>query len=149
MINSTHSIIHQKHHITNNSRLSHTLLIQFRDSISIGETFHGSLIHSKSVLQQQCSLHLLVLLGNDLYFSSDICRFASVARVAVSNRNLDTHSQPALNASFATIVRIGICLNNVQPGRVPLEQHDPELFDLIEKEKNRSWKSLEMIASEV
>ena len=32
---------------------------------------------------------------------------------------------------------------------MPLEEHDPELFDLIEKEKNRSWKSLEMIASEV
>ena len=26
---------------------------------------------------------------------------------------------------------------------------DPELADLIEKEKNRQWKSLEMIASEV
>ena len=26
---------------------------------------------------------------------------------------------------------------------------DAELFDLIEKEKNRQWKSLEMIASEV
>jgi glycine hydroxymethyltransferase len=36
-----------------------------------------------------------------------------------------------------------------QPGNVPLEQHDPEMFDLIEKEKNRQWKSLELIASEV
>ena len=30
-----------------------------------------------------------------------------------------------------------------------LEAHDPEMFDLIEREKNRQWKSLELIASEV
>jgi len=33
-------------------------------------------------------------------------------------------------------------------GRVSLEEHDPELYDLIEQEKNRQWKSLELIASE-
>jgi len=33
-------------------------------------------------------------------------------------------------------------------GLVPLSEHDPELYDLIEKEKNRQWKSLELIASE-
>jgi len=33
-------------------------------------------------------------------------------------------------------------------GLVPLKEHDPELFDLIEQEKNRQWRSLEMIASE-
>lgn len=33
-------------------------------------------------------------------------------------------------------------------GLVPLEEHDPEMFDLIEQEKNRQWKSLELIASE-
>lgn len=37
----------------------------------------------------------------------------------------------------------------VQPGNVALEEHDPELFDIIEREKNRQWKSLELIASEV
>ncbi len=37
----------------------------------------------------------------------------------------------------------------LQPGNVSLEVHDPEMFDLIEKEKNRQWKSLELIASEV
>jgi glycine/serine hydroxymethyltransferase len=37
----------------------------------------------------------------------------------------------------------------VQPGNVPLVEHDPELHDIIEKEKNRQWKSLELIASEV
>lgn len=37
----------------------------------------------------------------------------------------------------------------LQPGNVSLESHDPELFDLIEKEKNRQWKGLELIASEV
>jgi len=31
---------------------------------------------------------------------------------------------------------------------VSLEEHDPEMFDLIEQEKNRQWKSLELIASE-
>ena len=36
-----------------------------------------------------------------------------------------------------------------QPGNVSLEEHDPELFDIIEREKNRQWKSLELIASEV
>lgn len=30
-----------------------------------------------------------------------------------------------------------------------LEVHDPEMHDLIEREKNRQWKSLELIASEV
>jgi glycine hydroxymethyltransferase len=34
------------------------------------------------------------------------------------------------------------------PGQVPLEQHDPEMFDLIEKEKHRQWSGLELIASE-
>lgn len=34
------------------------------------------------------------------------------------------------------------------PGQTPLAEHDPELFDLIEKEKNRQWSGLELIASE-
>ncbi|EFC43488.1 hydroxymethyltransferase [Naegleria gruberi] len=33
-------------------------------------------------------------------------------------------------------------------GNTPLSQADPELFDLIEKEKERQWKGLELIASE-
>jgi len=33
-------------------------------------------------------------------------------------------------------------------GLVSLEDHDPELYDLVEQEKNRQWKSLELIASE-
>ncbi|CAB9498047.1 Serine hydroxymethyltransferase [Seminavis robusta] len=33
-------------------------------------------------------------------------------------------------------------------GLVPLKDHDPELFDLIEQEKSRQWRSLELIASE-
>lgn len=35
------------------------------------------------------------------------------------------------------------------PGNVALKDHDPEMHLLIEKEKNRQWKSLELIASEV
>lgn len=34
------------------------------------------------------------------------------------------------------------------PGQKTLEEHDPELFDLIEKEKHRQWSGLELIASE-
>lgn len=34
------------------------------------------------------------------------------------------------------------------PGQTPLEEHDPVLFDLIEKEKHRQWSGLELIASE-
>eukprot|EP00904_Undaria_pinnatifida_P000395 jgi/Undpi1/10356/HiC_scaffold_29.g12806.m1 len=34
------------------------------------------------------------------------------------------------------------------PGNVPLSEHDPALYDLIEKEKTRQWSSLELIASE-
>jgi glycine hydroxymethyltransferase len=33
-------------------------------------------------------------------------------------------------------------------GLMPLKEHDPELFDLIEQEKSRQWRSLELIASE-
>lgn len=33
-------------------------------------------------------------------------------------------------------------------GLTPLAEHDPVLYDLIEQEKNRQWKSLELIASE-
>jgi glycine/serine hydroxymethyltransferase len=33
-------------------------------------------------------------------------------------------------------------------GLTPLEEHDPELFDIIEKEKFRQWSGLELIASE-
>ncbi|CAM9874584.1 unnamed protein product [Ectocarpus sp. 6 AP-2014] len=34
------------------------------------------------------------------------------------------------------------------PGNVSLADHDPAMFDLIEKEKTRQWSSLELIASE-
>jgi len=34
------------------------------------------------------------------------------------------------------------------PGNASLAEHDPEMFDLIEQEKNRQWRSLELIASE-
>jgi len=33
-------------------------------------------------------------------------------------------------------------------GLVSLKDHDPEMYDLIEKEKSRQWRSLELIASE-
>ena len=33
-------------------------------------------------------------------------------------------------------------------GLVDLKDHDPELYDLIEQEKSRQWRSLELIASE-
>jgi len=33
-------------------------------------------------------------------------------------------------------------------GLVSLKDHDPVMYDLIEQEKNRQWKSLELIASE-
>jgi len=33
-------------------------------------------------------------------------------------------------------------------GNVSLKDHDPVLYDLIEQEKNRQWRSLELIASE-
>jgi len=33
-------------------------------------------------------------------------------------------------------------------GLIPLKDHDPELHDLIEQEKSRQWRSLELIASE-
>ena len=34
------------------------------------------------------------------------------------------------------------------PGNVSLEQHDPDMYNLIEKEKTRQWSCLELIASE-
>lgn len=34
------------------------------------------------------------------------------------------------------------------PGQVSLSEHDPVMFDLIEKEKHRQWSGLELIASE-
>ncbi|KAL9645603.1 hypothetical protein ABK040_000665 [Willaertia magna] len=37
---------------------------------------------------------------------------------------------------------------NTPTGNQSLEEFDPELFDLIEREKNRQWKGLELIASE-
>mmetsp|Transcript_18024 Transcript_18024/g.40990 ORF Transcript_18024/g.40990 Transcript_18024/m.40990 type:complete len:473 (-) Transcript_18024:168-1586(-) len=33
-------------------------------------------------------------------------------------------------------------------GLVPLSEHDPDMHDLIEQEKNRQWRSIELIASE-
>lgn len=33
-------------------------------------------------------------------------------------------------------------------GNIPLKDHDPEMYDLIEQEKSRQWRSLELIASE-
>ena len=34
------------------------------------------------------------------------------------------------------------------PGSTPLEEHDPEMFDILEREKHRQWSGLELIASE-
>lgn len=34
-------------------------------------------------------------------------------------------------------------------GNTPIEEVDPLVADLIEKEKNRQWRGLELIASEV
>lgn len=34
------------------------------------------------------------------------------------------------------------------PGQRSLEEHDPTMFDLIEREKFRQWTGLELIASE-
>ena len=34
-------------------------------------------------------------------------------------------------------------------GNLTLAQADPEIADLVEREKNRQWKGLELIASEV
>ena len=34
------------------------------------------------------------------------------------------------------------------PGRKPLSEQDPEMFELIEQEKNRQFSSIELIASE-
>jgi glycine hydroxymethyltransferase len=34
------------------------------------------------------------------------------------------------------------------PGQMTLEEHDPIMFDIIEKEKHRQWSGLELIASE-
>lgn len=31
---------------------------------------------------------------------------------------------------------------------IPLSQKDPELFDLVQKEQNRQWIGIELIASE-
>ncbi|KAJ5076214.1 serine hydroxymethyltransferase [Anaeramoeba ignava] len=33
-------------------------------------------------------------------------------------------------------------------GSIPLKESDPEVYDIIEKEKNRQWKGIELIASE-
>jgi glycine/serine hydroxymethyltransferase len=34
-------------------------------------------------------------------------------------------------------------------GNIPLVEADPEVAELVEKEKNRQWRGLELIASEV
>ena len=34
-------------------------------------------------------------------------------------------------------------------GNMPLAAADPEVFDLVEREKYRQWQGLELIASEV
>lgn len=39
-------------------------------------------------------------------------------------------------------------MNEAELNNVTLQEHDPAMFDLIEKEKNRQWKCLELIASE-
>ena len=39
-------------------------------------------------------------------------------------------------------------ISQVLPGQMSLEEHDPVMFDLIEKEKHRQWTGLELIASE-
>ena len=46
---------------------------------------------------------------------------------------------------FATIA---MSIPTSIPGTTPLEEHDPVLFDLIEKEKHRQWSGMELIASE-
>lgn len=39
-------------------------------------------------------------------------------------------------------------IDQVLPGQMSLEEHDPVIYDLIEREKHRQWTGLELIASE-
>ena len=67
-----------------------------------------------------------------------------------NNLSRYTISQVLAAAAAATnlSVALSLCSTKMLPGNASLEAHDPEIFDLIEKEKFRQWSGLELIASE-
>lgn len=54
-------------------------------------------------------------------------------------------NKSACNRNVSTAV---LSHPGVQTGNASLQETDPEVYDLIEKEKNRQWRCLELIASE-
>jgi hypothetical protein len=56
---------------------------------------------------------------------------------------------PSLLTARASHLAPSFPRSPAQPGNKSLAEHDPEMFDLIEKEKARQTRSLELIASEV
>eukprot|EP00124_Ichthyophonus_hoferi_P003438 Ihof_evm4s297 gene=Ihof_evmTU4s297 len=61
-----------------------------------------------------------------------------------------TLNRPTAMAMAATILRRSIATARGPDAMLltSLKEEDPEIFDLIEKEKNRQWRGLELIASE-
>ena len=53
-----------------------------------------------------------------------------------------------IDASLSPYSQHANLLSQEFRGLVSLKDHDPELYDLIEQEKSRQWRSLELIASE-
>jgi glycine hydroxymethyltransferase len=72
--------------------------------------------------------------------------YFSVVVVVVELIRLDRISSFFLIQSFSFL--LFALLKQEFRGLMPLKEHDPEMFDLIEQEKSRQWRSLELIASE-
>eukprot|EP00741_Cyanophora_paradoxa_P009439 tig00000144_g9143.t1 len=56
--------------------------------------------------------------------------------------------RPSARALAALVPRRYASVDWKTAGNRPLREVDPDVFDIIEKEKNRQWKGLELIASE-
>jgi hypothetical protein len=63
-------------------------------------------------------------------------------------RCLSPSPSPPLLATAHARARRALAPSLLAAGNVSLAQHDPEMFDLIEREKARQFRSLELIASE-
>jgi hypothetical protein len=98
------------------------------------------------------SLRLPVLCAGPHSRASVVVAMPCARGAADPRQRSSPHALPSLHQPPAALPAALPAAPPVQyalPGLVPLVEHDPEMADLIEKEKNRQWKGLELIASEV
>ncbi len=86
-----------------------------------------------------------------LFLSSSNCtslHVSSFTRGALSRSSIKSRRNQYSVSNHRRVARAVLTESSVISGNSSLEESDPEIFDLLEREKNRQWRCLELIASE-